>query len=72
MQEQLPIASQTWVHFTVFVKVRDVGPGAVAVMEVEDHAFADVDEEASWRSASIGENRIFVRDIIKRDLGHAR
>jgi hypothetical protein len=37
----------------VLVEVRRVVPAAVLVVEVEDHALADVDEEARVDAASI-------------------
>ena len=52
MQEKLPVAPQPGVNLTVFVKIRYVRPGAIAVVEVEDGTFADVDEEACFGGTS--------------------
>ncbi len=46
IQEQLSIVSQTRVDFAVFVDVGSYHPRAGFVVQVEDAAFADVDEEA--------------------------
>ena len=53
VQKQLPVSSEAWVDFAVLVEIGGVGPAAIAVMEVEDGAFADVDEEADFVAASI-------------------
>jgi hypothetical protein len=37
----------------VFVEVRRDGPGTVILVEEEDHAFTDVDEEADGAAASV-------------------
>jgi hypothetical protein len=53
IQEQLVMAAQRGVDFTMFVEIRSDGPGAVVEIEEEDHAFADVDEEADLSAASV-------------------
>jgi hypothetical protein len=40
------------VHLTIFVYVRSDHPGARLVVEIEDAAFADVDEETNVFLAS--------------------
>ncbi len=39
--------AESGVHFAVFVNVWSYHPGAGDVVEIEDAAFADVDEEAN-------------------------
>ena len=48
----LPLASDSRVYFTVLVEVGRVVPAADLVVQVEDHALADVDEEADIDAAS--------------------
>lgn len=40
------------VHFAVLIQVRCDGPCAVILVEEEDHAFTDMDENADLTSAS--------------------
>lgn len=53
VQDQLAIASETGVDFAVAVEVGGVVPRSILVVEVEDCAFADVDEETDVLSTSI-------------------
>jgi hypothetical protein len=53
IEDQLAIAAQARIDFAVPVEVRRKVPGAVAVVQVEHRAFADVDEEADVFAASI-------------------
>ena len=48
------MTAQRRVNFTVLVEVRSDVPGAVIEIEEENHAFADVNEEADLPAASIG------------------
>ena len=52
MQKQLPVTPQPRVDLTVLVQIRHVRPGAIAVVEIDDGAFADVDEQARGRGTS--------------------
>lgn len=54
MQKQLVVPSQRGVHFAVFIEVRGDGPGAVVEIQEQDHAFANVHEEADLAAASMG------------------
>jgi len=54
MQEQLPPMPETRIHFTILVDVGRDHPRARQVVQVEDGAFADVDEEANITLASEG------------------
>lgn len=40
------------VHFAVFVEVGSDGPSTVVLVEEENHAFADVDEDAYLTATS--------------------
>jgi hypothetical protein len=46
VQHERPAAAETHVDFAVAVEVGGVVPRAALIVEVEDGAFADVDEEA--------------------------
>ena len=48
------MTAQRGVDFTVLIKIRSDVPGAVIEIEEENHAFANVDEEADLPAASIG------------------
>lgn len=52
VQEQLVVTAERRVDFAVLVQVRRDGPGAVVLVEKEDHAFANVDEDADLATAS--------------------
>lgn len=54
IQNQLPISSEPGINLAMAVKVWSKVPGAVLVMEVEDRAFAYVDEEAHVFATSSG------------------
>lgn len=47
------VSSERWVHFAVLVKVRCNSPSTVVLVEKEDHAFANVDEDADLAAASV-------------------
>lgn len=47
------VASKRGIDFAVLVEIRRNGPGAVAAVEEEHHAFADVDEDADLAAASV-------------------
>ena len=53
VQEQLPAVAEIGIDLAMLVEVGGVGPAAVAGVEVEDHAFANVDEEADVVAASV-------------------
>jgi hypothetical protein len=53
VKNELPIASQTRINLSMLVKIRSVVPTAVSIVQVEDHAFTDVDEETCVFAASI-------------------
>ena len=55
VKDKLAIAAETGVNFAVAVEVRGIVPGAVVVVQVEDGALADVDEEADVLATSIRE-----------------
>lgn len=46
VQHERPVAAETHVDFAVAVEVGGVVPRAALVVEIEDGAFTDVDEEA--------------------------
>lgn len=52
VEEQLPAVPQARIDLAVLVEVRGVRPSAFPSVKVEDHAFADVDEEAHLVAAS--------------------
>jgi len=47
VEEQLMMATQSRVHLTVTIQIRRMIPAAMAVMQEQDHALADVDEYAN-------------------------
>jgi len=49
----------------MFVEVRCVGPGAVASVQVEDPAFADVDEEADIVTTPV-EGKLVSTEVMKK------
>ena len=53
VQAQLSAMPQSRVRFAVFVEIRGQVPAAVLIVQVEDAAFADVEEEACVNAASI-------------------
>jgi hypothetical protein len=53
VEEELVVASQRRIHLTMFIEVRGDVPGAVVEVEEENHAFADVQEEADLAAASV-------------------
>lgn len=48
------VSSKRGVDFAVSVEVRRVVPAAVAVMQEQYHAFADIDEDAYVATAPVG------------------
>ena len=52
IQVQLTIPPQARVDFSMLVEVGRIAPAAVACVQVEDVALADVDEEADGAAAS--------------------
>jgi hypothetical protein len=54
IQNQLPVSSESGINLAMAVKVWSEVPGAILVMEVEDRAFADVDEETHVFATSSG------------------
>lgn len=52
VEDQLAVATKAGVDFAVAVEVGGKVPRAIVVVEVEDGAFADVDEEADVLAAS--------------------
>lgn len=54
VQEELVVTAQRRVDFAVLVEVRRDVPGPVVEIEEENHAFADVYEEADLAAASVG------------------
>jgi hypothetical protein len=44
VENELTVTAETGVDFAVFVEIGCIVPRAVVVVEVEDGAFADVDE----------------------------
>lgn len=52
IEEQLVVATEGGVDFAVTVEVGCVIPASVAVMKKQDHAFANVDEDADVAAAS--------------------
>ena len=61
VQDQLAVAAKAGVDFAVTVEVGGKVPGTVVVVEVEDGAFADVDEETDVFTASAGKLRLAMR-----------
>lgn len=55
-QRQLTTATETEIGFAVFVEIRGQVPAAVLVVEVQDAAFADVEEETDVDAASRDED----------------
>ena len=53
VEDQLAVPAEARIHFAMPVEVRCEVPGAVAVVEVKDGAFADVDEETNVLAASV-------------------
>lgn len=53
VEDQLAVATKTGVDFAVTIEVGGKVPRAVVVVEVKDHAFADVDIEADILAASV-------------------
>lgn len=51
IEEQLVVAAQRGVDFTVFVKVGGHGPGTMILIEKENHTFANVDEDSDLTAA---------------------
>lgn len=47
------VSPERWINFTVFVEVRCYGPGAMILVEEENHAFAYVDEDADVAAAPV-------------------
>lgn len=56
------VTAQRRVNFTVLVEIRSDVPGAVVEIEEENHAFADVYEEADLAAASVGVD-VLVRNL---------
>ena len=52
IQDQLSIPPHSRIDLSVLVEVRGIGPGAVAGMQIENGALADIDEEADVLVAS--------------------
>lgn len=52
VQDKLAVAAKTGVHFAVAVQVRGPVPGTVAIMEVENGTFADVDKQTDILATS--------------------
>ena len=52
IQDQLSVPSHAWIDLSVLVEIRGIGPGAVAGMQIENSALADVDKEADVLVAS--------------------
>ncbi len=52
VQEQLPVPPQPRVHLAMLVEIWSVAPAAIACVQVENIAFADVDEKANGAAAS--------------------
>lgn len=52
IQNQLTVSPESGINLAMAVEVWSEVPGAVLVMEVEDRAFADVDEETHVFAAS--------------------
>lgn len=46
------VSAKCRVRLSVFVEIRRDSPAAVAVVQIEDHAFANVDEETDIYAAS--------------------
>lgn len=46
------VSSECRIHFTMLIQVRCDGPRAVVLVEEEDHAFADMDENADLAPTS--------------------
>ena len=46
VQDELAVPSEARIHLAMAVEVRSVVPAAVVVVKKQDHAFADVDEDA--------------------------
>lgn len=51
VQDQLTVASETWVNFAMAVEVWRKVPRAVAVVEIQNGALANVDEQADVLTA---------------------
>lgn len=52
VQEQLMMSAERRVRLAVLIEIRRNRPAAVSVVQIEDHAFADVDEETDVYAAS--------------------
>lgn len=58
------MVSETRIDFAMNVQVRGVMPAAVLIMEEENHAFADVDEEADISAASVIIRKIIISILL--------
>jgi hypothetical protein len=54
VEEKLVVTTQRGVDFAVLVEIRGHVPGTVVEIEKENHAFADMYEEADLAAASVG------------------
>lgn len=57
------MAPERGIHFTVFVKVGSDSPSAVVFVEEEDHAFADVNEDAYLAATSMEDQYMVLRTM---------
>lgn len=53
VEDQLAVPAEARVYLAMTIEVRCEVPGAVAVVEIEDGAFADVDKETDVLAASV-------------------
>ncbi len=53
IENELAVTSETWVNLSMLVEIGRVVPTAVLVVKIEDHALADVDEEAGVDATSV-------------------
>jgi hypothetical protein len=51
-QEELVMTSECRIRLAVLIQIRCVRPRAIATIEAQDHAFADVDKESDCSAAS--------------------
>lgn len=53
VEDQLAVPAEARVYLAMTIEVRCKVPGAVAVVEIEDGAFADVDKETDVLATSV-------------------
>ena len=54
VEKELPVSAQARVDFAVLVEVGRVRPAAIVAVQIENGAFANVDEETDVNATSVG------------------